>query len=853
MANGDLLSNLLGFFARQPGYAYGVNPPGAAPPGSEAGPSLLGDIRQPTPDDLSFLPAGAVAAPEARAPEYGGLRPGDVQAVAPPVVTPPSETVTAPRAAPARGYRPAAGPMTPEAVPSDVLDALAMTESNNMHSAVGRAGERGAYQIMPSTAADYGVTDPTQLHDPAVGRGTAAKIMADYYNQTLDDKGVGDWQRAVAAYNMGVGGFQRAGGDVAKLPAGAQVYLDRFNDFRTRVLTSGAPAAPTAVTTAGVPLSPALTAPASAAAAAAPGPQAASAAGAPATSGGPMTIPITTGAGTAGPAAPDVVAKAQPSAVAAAPAAQPLLGDFVDRMFGAPSSAGLLGMAGGLLSNAYAPGGKALGLASALGAGLTAGQKAYTGVQAQNVENAVKLAQATGMRIDDAIKLIQLQRASGLQNMMASLLPEYFGVPVAAGAPPAGVPAGAPVPGQPPGAAALPQAGAPVPPPGQPGAVAPAPAGATAGGGAVPPATMAKIAQVLALASGDPGKMVQVVKDLLPTEVGRDTIVDPVDGSLRQKAPQVPNHVFNYRTNKYDELPLVGGQTAADLQAQQATRLRAAEETVNATLRQANETSRWYDPQTGVEKVGRYIDNPNTPQEFKDRHNQILGLGGYKGQPAAQPAQAPAAAPPGGSVQPPPETTSKYLEGLRGAAQQADANNVVLADIERHLPEAVVGPLSTGREYLGRLYTAIRPLVQSMGLVTEDQDAKLVQGTASQEQLRKLFFQFATKQARETAGSREAVQLVNQFVTNNPNLEMSRQGIQQMMDYLHGTNEFIKDKYEHGVKWVYGGYAPNAGPNYNTDRFEARWQRDVPAANYVLNAADEFARARMAPPAKTGP
>jgi hypothetical protein len=419
MANGDFLSNLLGFFARQPGYAYGVNPPGAAPPSSEAGPSLLGDIRQPTPDGLSLLPAGAVAAPEARAPEYGGLRPSDVQAAAPPVVTPPSETVTAPRAALARGYRPAAGPMTPDQVPSHVLDAVAMTESGFDPRATSKAGAIGPYQIMPSTAADYGVPVEQKelLRDFGVGRQTAAKILADYYNQTLvpDQNGQlqGDWQRAVAAYNMGVRGFKEAGGDVTKLPPEADAYLQRFNRHATSVLTSGLPTAPGG-----------------------PSGFRAVTAGAPATSGGPMPIPVTTRPGTAGPAPPDVVAKAQPSAVAAAPSpvgqlgglgpAPPtepppnLLGGFVDRLFGRPASAGLLGFAAGI--PAYAPGGQALGLTDALSRGLEAGQKAYTGVQTANAENSLRFAQARGQDVETALKTVGLRTAQIQQIMRANLI-----------------------------------------------------------------------------------------------------------------------------------------------------------------------------------------------------------------------------------------------------------------------------------------------------------------------------------------------------------------------------------------------------------------------------------------------
>lgn len=69
------------------------------------------------------------------------------------------------------------------------------------------AGAVGIAQFMPGTAADLGV-DPL---DPFSSIDGAARYLRQLYNST------GDWSRALAAYNWGIGNVQRKGLDRAPL------------------------------------------------------------------------------------------------------------------------------------------------------------------------------------------------------------------------------------------------------------------------------------------------------------------------------------------------------------------------------------------------------------------------------------------------------------------------------------------------------------------------------------------------------------------------------------------------------------------------------------------------------------
>lgn len=95
---------------------------------------------------------------------------------------------------------------------SSILDKIAGLEGSpdrNGVPQVSPAGAIGKYQIMPSTAAGYGVT-ADQLKDPATNRATAEKILAD-----LSKRYNGNTAEILAAYNAGpmIADYLKAHGD----------------------------------------------------------------------------------------------------------------------------------------------------------------------------------------------------------------------------------------------------------------------------------------------------------------------------------------------------------------------------------------------------------------------------------------------------------------------------------------------------------------------------------------------------------------------------------------------------------------------------------------------------------------
>ena len=114
-----------------------------------------------------------------------------------------------------------------------ILDSLKMAESSGNPLARGEAGELGAYQIMPSTAADpgFGVAPFTgDLFDPV-----ASRKFAQEYLQAMLDRYNGNMEAALVAYNAGAGNadkFVAAGNDYTALPRPEQTktYVQRVMD-----------------------------------------------------------------------------------------------------------------------------------------------------------------------------------------------------------------------------------------------------------------------------------------------------------------------------------------------------------------------------------------------------------------------------------------------------------------------------------------------------------------------------------------------------------------------------------------------------------------------------------------------
>lgn len=102
----------------------------------------------------------------------------------------------------------------------ELIKAIIRTESNNNPNAVSPKGAIGLMQIMPATAAQYGVS-PEQLRDPKVNQALGTRILTDLYN-----KYNGNLPAAISAYNEGSGAL-----DKGRYPTETRNYLSRIMGF----------------------------------------------------------------------------------------------------------------------------------------------------------------------------------------------------------------------------------------------------------------------------------------------------------------------------------------------------------------------------------------------------------------------------------------------------------------------------------------------------------------------------------------------------------------------------------------------------------------------------------------------
>jgi hypothetical protein len=79
-------------------------------------------------------------------------------------------------------------------VPASLALAVAQKESGMNPNAVGSAGEIGLFQVKPSTAAQWGITN---LYDPEANTQAGLSYLSQLYAE------FGDWNLALEAYNGG--------------------------------------------------------------------------------------------------------------------------------------------------------------------------------------------------------------------------------------------------------------------------------------------------------------------------------------------------------------------------------------------------------------------------------------------------------------------------------------------------------------------------------------------------------------------------------------------------------------------------------------------------------------------------
>ncbi len=134
------------------------------------------------------------------------------------------------------------------AVDSDLVHAIVRAESAYDPAAISSAGAIGLMQVMPATAADYGITSKDALFDPQ----TNVRVGIRHLKRLLARYPLG---QAVMAYNAGEGALERHQGSVPFAETQRYTYLVLTDYLRRKNI---APFSPQARKVTGITLSPAM-------------------------------------------------------------------------------------------------------------------------------------------------------------------------------------------------------------------------------------------------------------------------------------------------------------------------------------------------------------------------------------------------------------------------------------------------------------------------------------------------------------------------------------------------------------------------------------------------------------------
>lgn len=110
-------------------------------------------------------------------------------------------------------------------LPSGMLSAVEQIESaGGKHAGTSKAGALGPFQFMKDTGADYGLNSDDDRMDFGKSSNAAGKYLS-----TLLKRYGGDTDKALAAYNWGMGNVDKNG--MGHLPAETSGYLDKYHSL----------------------------------------------------------------------------------------------------------------------------------------------------------------------------------------------------------------------------------------------------------------------------------------------------------------------------------------------------------------------------------------------------------------------------------------------------------------------------------------------------------------------------------------------------------------------------------------------------------------------------------------------